>query len=115
MRARRCIPAGIEQACCLTDMAYTNNVTVLESMQAFRSLQRAGEEVALLISNSRSYGDWKNEGGRSPRRIDLPAKSAWLAQLVERQTTEKFVGFSNNWQDYAGCAQNIFSVEIIGR
>ena len=59
MRERRRTLFGIEQAWHLTDLDYDDDVTLLESgsergQQALYALQRAGEEVSLAISKSKT-------------------------------------------------------------
>ena len=59
MRERRRTLFGMEQAWHLTDLDYTDNVTLLEpgsdrGQQALYALQQAGEEVGLAISKSKT-------------------------------------------------------------
>ena len=59
MRECRCTLFGTEQAWHLTDLDYADDVTLLESgsergQQVLYALQRAGEEVGLAISKSKT-------------------------------------------------------------
>ncbi len=59
MRERKCMFFGIEQAWHLTAMDYADDVTHLEPTRergqlVLNLLQRAGEVVGLIISNSRT-------------------------------------------------------------
>ena len=59
MRERRRTPFGMEQAWCLTNLDYADDVILLESgsekgQKALYSLQRAGEEVGLTMSKCKT-------------------------------------------------------------